>query len=281
MSQLPALDEVGPGSVTWKIHRERLLILGWGRAVLMQVAHPKIAEAVYAHSYFSHSGQAYIKRLRGTIGAMLSMTFDPPEKALATIQHINKIHERVQGEMSANCSPYSKHTPYSALEPKLLLWVYLTLLDTHIRTYEMLIEPLTDQERDTYVRESRLGGQLLLIPPEMLPYTWGEVQALVKHELQGPEVKVCEHARYIAQMLAEPPFIQPVRSLFGLWKVISIGMLPDTLREQYRFDWGRPQSGAYNAAIKIIRTTVPVLPDRARYWQKYLLAMKRLRAEAA
>jgi len=281
MSQLPALDAVGPGSVTWKIHRERLLILGWGRAVLMQVAHPKIAEAVYAHSYFSRSGQAYIKRLRGTIGAMLSMTFDPPEVALATIEHINQVHERVHGEMSGHCPPYAPHTPYSALEPDLLLWVYLTLLDSHVRTYEMLIAPLTGREKDAYVRESRLGGELLRIPPQMLPPTWEEVRVEVDRRLEGSEITVCEHAREIARMLAQPPLVRPARSLFGLWKVISVGMLPEKLREQYGFGWDVGQSLTYAAAVRVIKTTLPLLPDRARYWQRYLLALERLGAKAA
>ena len=31
----------GPGSVSWRVNREAALLLGGGRALLMQVAHPQ------------------------------------------------------------------------------------------------------------------------------------------------------------------------------------------------------------------------------------------------
>ncbi|MFM8535179.1 MAG: hypothetical protein ACKOEC_16580 [Acidimicrobiia bacterium] len=30
----------GPDSVTWKVNREIVVVAGWGRAILMQLAHP-------------------------------------------------------------------------------------------------------------------------------------------------------------------------------------------------------------------------------------------------
>ena len=42
----------GPASVTWKVNREAVLLLGGGRALLLQVAHPLVAAAVAAHSDF-------------------------------------------------------------------------------------------------------------------------------------------------------------------------------------------------------------------------------------
>src|SRR5579884_1044739 len=42
----------GPGSMTWRIGREWALLLGAGRAVLMQLAHPLVAAGVAQHSSF-------------------------------------------------------------------------------------------------------------------------------------------------------------------------------------------------------------------------------------
>src|SRR4030088_1209065 len=40
----------GPDSVTWRVMREPLLILGGGRALLMQAAHPLVAQGAIDHS---------------------------------------------------------------------------------------------------------------------------------------------------------------------------------------------------------------------------------------
>ena len=38
--------------ISWTIHREVVLLFGWGRAILMQFAHPLVACGVAEHSAF-------------------------------------------------------------------------------------------------------------------------------------------------------------------------------------------------------------------------------------
>src|SRR2546422_6489442 len=40
----------GPESVVWRVNREAVALLGGGRALLLQIAHPLVAAAVAAHS---------------------------------------------------------------------------------------------------------------------------------------------------------------------------------------------------------------------------------------
>src|SRR5215510_11147750 len=47
-----AAGYAGPNSVTWRIAREYVVLLGAGRAVLMQLAHPLVAAGVLQHSSF-------------------------------------------------------------------------------------------------------------------------------------------------------------------------------------------------------------------------------------
>ena len=43
----------GPGSEAWRLNRESMLLLGAGpRALLLQIAHPLVAEGVAEHSDF-------------------------------------------------------------------------------------------------------------------------------------------------------------------------------------------------------------------------------------
>ena len=90
---------VGPGSITWKINRERIVVAGWGRAVLLQLAHPSIAAGVHDHSSFRGSLRSSYRRLRSTVGAMLSLTFGDTEQMITTAAGIMSIHDRVRGRV--------------------------------------------------------------------------------------------------------------------------------------------------------------------------------------
>src|SRR5918994_7884984 len=73
----------GPESITWKVNREMIVVVGWGRAILLQLAHPAVAAGVHDHSSFRGSLRASFRRMRSTIGAMLALTFGDTEQMIA------------------------------------------------------------------------------------------------------------------------------------------------------------------------------------------------------
>src|SRR5919204_6806323 len=78
--------------VSWVVHRERLLLLGWGRAILLQFAHPLIARAVFEHSGFRGDPFGGWRRLHRTVSAMLALTFGSERAAAGAAGRINAIH---------------------------------------------------------------------------------------------------------------------------------------------------------------------------------------------
>jgi uncharacterized protein (DUF2236 family) len=46
----PRAGVFGPGSRVWTLNREAVIFLGGGRAALLQLAHPVVAQAVADHS---------------------------------------------------------------------------------------------------------------------------------------------------------------------------------------------------------------------------------------
>src|SRR5207237_10858708 len=60
----PARDPglFGPDSVTWRVMREPLLILGAGRALLMQAANPLVAQGALDHSGFDRDQYGRLER---------------------------------------------------------------------------------------------------------------------------------------------------------------------------------------------------------------------------
>src|SRR5436309_8596940 len=87
----------GPGSVTWRVNREGALLLGGGRALLLQVAHPLVAAGVAAHSRFRSEP---LTRLRRTLDRMLTIVFGDAVEALAAVRDIERVHSRVRGALA-------------------------------------------------------------------------------------------------------------------------------------------------------------------------------------
>ena len=87
------------GGMAWRIHRERVLLAGWGRAILLQLAHPKVARGVAEHSGFTADRWGRLRRLHRTLSAMLALTFGSEEEAAGSAARINAIHDRVHGRL--------------------------------------------------------------------------------------------------------------------------------------------------------------------------------------
>src|SRR3954467_5754712 len=108
------LTRSGADSVTWQINREIVVVAGWGRAILLQLAHPLVAAGIEAHSTFRGSLWTSLGRLRSTIRAMLSLTFGDDDDVMATAAGINAIHDRVSGRLPVATGIFPAGQRYSA-----------------------------------------------------------------------------------------------------------------------------------------------------------------------
>ncbi len=171
----------GPGSITWKINREVIVVAGWGRAILLQLAHPAVAAGVHDHSSFRGSIRSSFRRLHSTIGAMLSLTFGDTEQMIAAAAGINTIHDRVRGHIGDGSGQ-----PYSAHDPDLQRWVHATLLESIPLTYELLVRTARRvRERDQYCREAAIVEPLLGMPAGSLPRDSAQLDAYMREMLTG------------------------------------------------------------------------------------------------
>ena len=143
MTEIPsAIDPVRPASagdaeagaeaarlqLAFRVNGERLVILGWTRAILLQVGHPLIAAGVFEHSGFRTSPLAAMQRLHHTTQAMLAITFGDEHQHRAAIEGIRRIHTRVNGRLREAVGPFPAGSAFSAEDPALLLWVHASLI---------------------------------------------------------------------------------------------------------------------------------------------------------
>jgi uncharacterized protein (DUF2236 family) len=252
-------------SVARKINREIVVLIGWGRAILLQLAHPLVAAAISDNSEFHSGVGGYARRAHQTIGAMLDLTFGTAEEAQRIVDRINGIHDRVNGRLGAGTGAFPGGTPYSARDPKLLIWVHATLVESLAETYELLVGPLTAAEKDRYAAEATWLTHELGAPLDAIPADYTGVQAFMRDMRAQGEVVVGDNARRMAGALLSPPVVLAA-PVFWVSRLMTIGLLPDDIRREYGFEWSDRRARRFRRASALIRTSRRVLPRVLREW---------------
>jgi uncharacterized protein (DUF2236 family) len=259
-------SDVSAQSVARAVHRERLALLGWGRAIAMQFAHPLVAAGVGDHSSFGSGRMARFRRLHGTVRAMLSLTFGDEQRAFATAQGINTIHDRVHGVLKVDAGRFKAGTPYSAHDPVLLHWVLMTLLDSIPLAYTRMIGPLSPDEQDRYCQESTRLGRWLGIPEAMLPQSMEEVRTTVQRVMASGDLVVTDTARELMRDVLYPPFQLAYWPAAHMTRLATIGLLDPRLREQYGLAWTARDQRAFERWSGRLRAMRAVAPNWVRHW---------------
>ena len=238
----------GRGSISWQVNREAALLLGGGRALLMQVAHPQVAAGVADHSDFERDPLA---RLNRTLELSLALTFGSREEVQAAARQINRTHEGVTG------------AGYRALDPDLLLWVHATLIDSALLTYRTFVGPLTTAEAEEYYQEAKAIGALLGIPANRYPRRMADFAAYLGEMLAGP-VQPDETGRRLASLVLRPPIRRVPGAVFMPVEAITAGLLPAGLRKAYGLRWGRTSRALFFAARAAVPRLLAATPQALR-----------------
>ena len=265
----------GRDSVAWQINSEIILVFGWGRAVLMQFAHPMVAAGVAEHSLFLRQPKGRMRRLKHTLSAMLALTFGTGEEVARVGRGINAIHDRVHGHLTEATPAFPAGTAYSAHDPQLLCWVHATLLDSFFRVYELYVGPLTLFEKNRYCAEATGMGRVLGVPDGYFPTNLAELEAYLAAMLASGEIAVTETARRLAQAVIWPPAPAIARPLLRQMRLPTIGLLPPSLREGYGFAWDAWDEAALQRSARWVRRLLPLVPPVLRYLPAARAAFRR------
>jgi uncharacterized protein (DUF2236 family) len=249
------------------VNAERLVVLGWSRAILMQFAHPLIAAGVHDHSGFRASPIAAVRRLRQTVGAMLALTFGDRAQRTRAVEGIRAIHRRVNGALPETIGPYTAGTRYSAEDPALVRWVHLTLLESVIIVYEQFVAPLTPQERDDYCRESAWVPIALGARSEELPRSWESLVDALAEEYRSGRIVVSPVARELSRALLYPRGAAIAGPSMWANRLVTVGLLPPHVREDYGFVWSPRSEQALRHVTWLLRIARRLLPPVITQWR--------------
>ncbi len=253
-------------TVTHRINAERLVVLGWGRAILMQLAHPLVAQGVADHSDFRSTALSRVRRLHGTIKAMLALTFGDAAAAETAASRINAIHDRVHGQLTEDAGAWTAGTPYTATDPQLLTWVQATLLDSMPLAYERLIAPLARADLDAYCAEASAASPRLRLAAGSVPSSRDDLDAYLVRMLEGPTIAVTSTARELAREVIEPPASDALWPVSAMARLASIGWLPPRIRSAYGFQWDDEDDRRLDAWCRRVRFMRQLTPDWLAQW---------------
>ena len=265
-------DEVG--TVTWKLQREISLLLAWGPAILLQLAHPLVARGIADHSAFHTERWGRTRRLHQTLGAMLQLCFGTAPEALAVVRRINAIHDRVHGQLTETAGIFPAGTPYSARDPALLAWVHATLLAMNLRVYELFVNSLPVEEKDRYCVEASAIEGHLGIPVGLLPRRVSHLQRYMDTMLGSGEISVSDAARTLARALVSPQAPGVAAPAFWLIRLTTIGLLPPTIRADYGFSRGPREEATFRRLAALVRKLLPLTPSILRHWPAARTALR-------
>jgi uncharacterized protein (DUF2236 family) len=302
----------GPDSEAWRLNREGVLLLGAGpRALLMQVAHPLIAEGVDQHSDFRIDPWG---RLRATIRSYLTIVYGSTPTARAEIRRLGRLHRTIVGPVrDPAATAATGATAYSARDPALSLWVHATLVDSTIVAHDAWIEPLSRSRRERFYAETRPIGRAFGVPERILPATLAEFEAYLGTMLgaDGP-VHPTPTSIELARTILRPPLAPLVATIrprlagavgattadgislalsaalrevptaaydWTVWPAIAL--LPASLRDEFAIPWGadRRLVAAWLAAG--FRAWRRILPRSWRQMPLALAADRRIAAQAS
>ena len=267
----------GPGSITWRINRENTLVLGGGRALVLQVAHPLVGAGVAQHSNFRKDPWG---RLFRTLDRTTAIVFGNAEEAEQAATAVWNVHGRVEGSTDSPAGPFPAGTAYRARDPERLMWVHATLVDTSLLVYDRYVVRLSIAERERYYEEQKALAEAFGVPRSEQPETFAEfndyfatmvdeklavtdVVRDVLDSIQNPELPGGAVTRRLAW-----PLLEPVR-------MATASMLPDRLRRDLDLPPRPVERHVLRAQERMIRAALPVLPGLLREFPRARVAERR------
>ena len=275
----------GPESVTWKVMREPLLVLGSLRALLMQAAHPLVAEGALKTRSFEHDPWGRFRRTAQWVGIVV---FGTKHEADMACDAVGRAHRGIAGrlrEEHATASTGGKRgivggTVYSARSPDLVRWVHATLTETLLVTHEAFVGRMPVADQDRFVQEWNVIGFKMGMARHDAFTTRAEMSGYIRDAIDNGPVGAGAGSREVSQTILHSPMLLAD----PLWRAsafFSIGLLPGSVRSQFGISWWLWDEAGFRSTLRLVRQLRAVTPSPLRQSAGYKWAVRRARGDLA
>jgi uncharacterized protein (DUF2236 family) len=264
----PDLGLFGPGSVTWKLHDEPILLLAGLRSLYLQTLHPRAVAGVAQNSNYKSDPWA---RLMRTSMYVATTIYAPTAEAEAAGRRLRRMHAR----MTAT-DPVTGER-FRIDDPDLLLWVHVTEVESFLTVARRAGLAFTDDEVDRYYTEQLKSAELVGLDPAIVPATAAEVEAY--YERVRPELRLTRDGADTMLFLTVPPIpdswglslparlglnFGPTRWAYLGIATTALALLPPWARKLYGgLGWATTDLSA-DLSVRGLRLLLAALPRRLR-----------------
>ncbi|SCL26921.1 Uncharacterized conserved protein, DUF2236 family [Micromonospora nigra] len=256
----------GPGSVTWKLHEEPILIVAGLRSLYLQALHPRAMAGVAQNSNYRTDAWGRLVRTATYVGTTV---YGTTAEAEAAGSRLRRLHARMTAVDPATGERFRVD------EPDLLRWVHVTEVESFLDTARRAGLSLTDDEVDRYYGEQRRAAALVGLDPDSVPGTAAEVATY--YGSVRPELRMTREAAETALFLTAPPLpwklSLPARVGLNLgpprWAYLGIAgtalaLLPAWARRLYG-GLGLPTTAlSADLTVRTLRLALAAVPRRYR-----------------
>lgn len=267
----------GPGSVTWKIHAEPILLVAGLRALYLQALHPRAMAGVTQNSTYRADPWG---RLIRTANYVATTIYGTTAEAEAAGKRLSALHARMTAR-----DPETGEW-FRIDDPRLLRWVHVTEVESFLSTARRAGLTLSDDEVDDYYAEQRRAAALVGLDPVTVPGTAAEVERYYQR-IRG-ELRMTKGAAETALFLTVPPpprqlslplrlglTIGPARLLYTGIAATAFGLLPPWARRLYGA-LGLPTTDlSAQLSVRALRLAINAIPRRFLEGPIYRAAQER------
>jgi uncharacterized protein (DUF2236 family) len=260
MALVPDRGYFPPGeSVLRRVHEERAVGLLYGqRSLLMQATHP----VAFTGLLGSTDGTAApFQRLARTAKIMETIYFGSRADADRITAAVRKMHARVRGTTDRRAGTHPAGTPYSADDPRFLLWILACLADSALVLHRVFVGDLRPADRERFWQDYLLVGELFGLPRDDAPATYTDFRDYMRERIAGRDLHVTPEARELGRRVAfDLPLPAARRAALPAVNLAVTGSLPSRVRKLYGIHWFAPHEAAYQALVRSHRLSRPVVP---------------------
>ncbi|MFS8198356.1 oxygenase MpaB family protein [Streptomyces sp. CWNU-52B] len=266
-STTPAAEPVpiAPGTILWDIAGDIRLLLSLPAALVLQVAHPAVGAGVDEHSVFRTDPWGRAERSLES----LQLWVYGGDRAIEEGRRLRRLHKTISGTDT-------RGRPYHALTPTYYAWVHATAYPVFLRAARYLSHPLSPEDERRLYDELLHLGAILGIKARDMPRTpeefWPYFDAMIQDELERTAVsgELLDPRRGIPPPPGSGALVRRLWPLFsrplaGLHVFVTTGLLPPAVRERLGLVWRPRDERRLRLFGAVVRTLVPLLPERLRF----------------
>jgi uncharacterized protein (DUF2236 family) len=250
-------------SVLRRVHEAKCVGLLYGqRALLIGGTDPRNYVGTSEHT---RDKTMPFKRLARTAKSFETIYFGSCAEADALLARVYQAHSHVKGTLAETAGSYPAGTPYSALDPDMMLWTVACIADSAQTLYETLVQTLSDEDRETLWQDYLRFGELFGMPRKNAPPTYADYRLYFEGRLNSGELHLTSSAKYMGKQVCfnlPLPFMLRPAQVFV--KLLLLGTVPERIRELYSLSWNPFQEGLFKMLVSMVHITGWLMPKTVK-----------------